>query len=230
MKNVYAVFKKQLKDTIKNKEVLIQFVMFPLLTVIMSNAVHIEGMPENYFVTMFAVMYVGMAPLTAISAIISEEKEKNTLRVLMMSNVKPWEYLLGVGGYIWLICMLGSTVFCINGHYKGKTALAFLLLMAVGILVSLLIGAAVGTWSRSQMMATSVAVPLMMIFSFVPMLSSFNQTISKAAKFVYSEQLSRMMGQIQDLHVEATSIFVILINMIIALGFFITAYKKSGLA
>lgn len=187
-------------------------------------------MPENYFVTMFAVMYVGMAPLTAISAIISEEKEKNTLRVLMMSNVKPWEYLLGVGGYIWLICMLGSTVFCINGHYKGKTALVFLLLMAVGILVSLLIGAAVGTWSRSQMMATSVAVPLMMIFSFVPMLSSFNQTISKAAKFVYSEQLSRMMGQIQDLHVEATSIFVILINMIIALGFFITAYKKSGLA
>ena len=93
MNNIAAIFKKQLKDTLKNKTVLIQFVMFPVLTLIMNNAIKMQEMPENFFVNLFATMYIGMAPLTSIASIISEEKEKNTLRVLIMSNVKPYEYL-----------------------------------------------------------------------------------------------------------------------------------------
>ena len=91
-KHICAILWKQLKDTLKNKTILIQFVMFPALT-------------------------------------------------LIMENVKPAEYLIGVGIYIWIICM---------------------------------IGVAIGTWSKNQMMATSVTVPVMMVFSFLPMLSMFN--------------------------------------------------------
>lgn len=80
--HIWAIFWKLLKDTLKNKTILIQFVMFPFMTVIMENAITIEGMPEHYFANLFAVMYVGMAPLTCAASIISEEKEKNTLRVL----------------------------------------------------------------------------------------------------------------------------------------------------
>lgn len=28
----------------------------------------------------------------------------------MMANVKPWQYLIGVGFYVWVICMLGASV------------------------------------------------------------------------------------------------------------------------
>ena len=110
MNHVRAILWKQIKDTLKNKETLIQFVMFPVITVIMENAIHIEGMPEHYFANLFAVMYMGMAPLTSIAAVIAEEKEKNTLRVLRLSNVKALEYLLGNAIYIWSVCMLGSLV------------------------------------------------------------------------------------------------------------------------
>ena len=106
MTNILAILKKQMKDTFKNKEILIQFILFPVIAIIMENAINIEGMPERFFVTLFATMYIGMAPLTSMAAIIAEEKEKNTLRVLMLSNVKPAEYLMGTGSYIWLICML----------------------------------------------------------------------------------------------------------------------------
>ena len=115
-----AIFKKQLKDTLQNKTVLIQFIMFPLLTLIMNHTITLEGMPENFFVNLFATMYIGMAPLTSIAAVISEEKEKNTLRVLMMSNVKPYEYLLGIGSYIWLACMLGAAIICTAGRYEFR--------------------------------------------------------------------------------------------------------------
>ena len=35
MRNIGIIFKKQIKDTFKNKTVLIQFVMFPAMTLIM---------------------------------------------------------------------------------------------------------------------------------------------------------------------------------------------------
>ena len=119
MKNIIAVFQKQIKDTLKNKTVLIQFLMFPIMSVIMEYSINIEELPEHFFANMFAAMYVGMAPLVGMSSVISEEKEKNTLRVLLMSNVKPIEYLTGVGSYIWIICMLGGCVLGIAGGYRG---------------------------------------------------------------------------------------------------------------
>ncbi len=81
MESVGMILQKQWKDTWENKAVLIQFVMFPVLVVIMTKLVKIDGMPKNFFVNLFASMYVGMAPLTSLSAVIAEEKEKNTLCV-----------------------------------------------------------------------------------------------------------------------------------------------------
>ena len=225
-----AIFKKQLKDTLKNKTVLIQFIMFPLLTLIMNHTITIEGMPENFFINLFSTMYIGLAPLTSITAIKAEEKEKNTLRVLMMSNVKPYEYLLGTGSYIWSACMLGAAIICAAGSLGFKESLAFMIIMATGILASLLIGAAIGTWSKTQMMAVSITVPVMMIFSFMPMLSMFNNTIAKIAKFIFSEQVSIMLGQINSLQPGMDNICIIAANVLLFTVLFTFAYKKCGLA
>lgn len=230
MNNIIAILKKQLKDTLKNKTILIQFVMFPILTLVMNHAITIDGMPENFFVNLFATMYAGMAPLTSMAAIISEEKEKNTLRVLMMSNVRPHEYLLGIGSYVWLACVIGAFVICAAGSYKLWEKVTFMGIMAIGILVSLLIGAVIGVWSQTQMMATSISIPVMMIFSFVPMLSLFNTTIAKIAKFTYTEQISLMIGQVNNLQLEAGNVCIIIVNMLITVILFTAAYKKCGLA
>ena len=203
--------------------------MFPVLTLIMENAVNIGELPQHFFVKLFAVMYVGMAPLTAMSAVISEEKEKNTLRVLLMSNVKPMEYLLGVGIYIWAVCMIGAGVFSICGKYKGSTLCAFMLILAVGILVSILIGAAIGTWSKNQMMATSVTVPVMMVVSFLPMLSMFNTSIEELSKLTYSGQIHTLIGNVENLKISTENVLVICINMGIAVLGFWFSYRRSGL-
>ena len=92
-------------------------------------------------------MYIGMAPITAVAAIISEEKEKNTLRVLMMANVKPWQYLIGVGFYVWVICMLGASVMAMT--FKGESIVSYLCFMGIGFVVSIMIGACVGVVSKN---------------------------------------------------------------------------------
>lgn len=229
MHNMIAIFKKQLKDTLKNKTVLIQFVMFPALTLIMSNTIKIDGMPENFFVNLFATMYIGMAPLTSIAAIVAEEKEQNTLRVLLMSSVKPREYLLGAGSYIWLACMLGSLVICAAGSFTLQERAAFMVIMAIGISASLLIGLAIGAWSRTQMMAASLSIPVMMVFSFLPMLSMFHTGIAKIARFTYSEQISRMLNQVSSPQLEAGNVCILFANILLFTALFSLAYKKCGL-
>lgn len=227
---ISAILYKQVKDTFKNKAVLIQFVMLPIMAVIMQNSVKIEGMQENFFVILFASMYIAMAPITSMAEIISEEKEKNTLRVLLMANVKPMEYLIGVGSYVYLICMMGAFVFAAVGNYKGMGILQFLIIMAVGIMISTLIGSAIGTWSKNQMMATSITVPVMMVFSFLPMLATFNDTIKKISVFAYSQQIHILINEIGEMHIKTECVIVLLVNFVIMLALFIVSYRKSGLA
>lgn len=226
MNHVRAILWKQMKDTLKNKTILIQFVMFPVMTVIMENAIEIGNMPEHFFANLFAIMYVGMAPLTSVAAIISEEKEKNTLRVLQMSNVKGGEYLLGNLVYIFVMCMLGSLVIGLAGGYEGKTLLTFMAIMAVGHLISAVLGAAIGVISKNQMSATSLTVPVMMVFSFLPMLSMFNETIAKVAKVVYSQQLHLLLQDIQKPELSGQSLSVLVVNAAVILSIFIVAYRR----
>ena len=229
MKNTAVIFRKQLSDTLKNKTILIQFLMFPVLVIIMENLVRIEDMPEHFFVKLFAVMFVGMAPLTCMSAIISEEKEKNTLRVLMMSNVRPAEYLAGVGAYVFVMCSAGMAVFAAAGGYSGTGLVRFIAVMSAGIILSELTGAVIGVFSRNQMTATSVTVPVMMIFSFLPMLSMFNDTVRNAARITYSQQISDLINGIGTSGVSAESVIVIAVNAVIAAALFVIVYRRKGL-
>ena len=116
--------------------------MIQFMTLIMENAIKMEGMPDHFFVKLFSIMYIGMAPITAVAAIISEEKEKNTLRVLMMANVKPWQYLIGVGFYVWVICMLGASV--MSTAFSGQYIVTYLCFMGIGFMVSIVVGAWIG--------------------------------------------------------------------------------------
>ena len=225
--HIWAILWKQFKDTIKNKTILIQFLMFPCMTIIMENAISIEGMPEHFFVNLFSSMYIGMAPLTSVASIISEEKEKNTLRVLQMSNVKAIEYLISNAIYVILVCMVGSLVMGLVGGYRGRELLYFLLIMLVGHLTSIIVGATIGVASKNQMMATSLTVPVMMIFSFLPMLSMFNESIKKISKYIFTEQLFGLISEVSDLQIEAETALILGGNILIAFVVFVVVYRRS---
>ena len=231
MSKVRTIFLKQIKDIIKNKAVFIQFVLLPLMAVIMENAVEIKDMPKHFFVLMFSAMYVGMAPLSWISAIISEEKETGTLGMLRMSNVKAWEYLTGTGFCVFALCMAGGCVFVWAGEYKGWRIGVFLGILAVGILISMFIGAIIGLMSNNQMGATSVTVPVTMVFSFLPMLSLFNEKIREIAKFVYSYQIQDALGRIRETEgmkelIRGGRYEILAVNLLLAAALFGFVYKR----
>lgn len=225
--HIKAILWKQIKDTIKNKEILIQFAMFPFMTIVMENAISIQNMPEHFFANLFSSMYVGMAPLISASAIISEEREKNTLRVLQMCNVKAASYLIGNAIYILTMCMTGSLVMGIAGGYAGMDLLKFLLIMLVGHSCSFLLGATIGVASKTQMAATSINVPVMMVLAFLPMLSMFNETIKKFSKFVFSEQLYLLVNDLEGMKITAETGIIMVCNVILIVLLFLVIYQKA---
>ena len=227
-RHMNAILWKQIKDTLINKTILIQFLMFPVLTLIMENTVKMDGMAPNFFTNLFGVMFIGMAPLTSMASIIAEEKEKNTLRVLLLSNINPAAYLLGVGIYIWSICMLGGLVIGLAGGHEGEVLVKFMIAMEIGIFISILLGSVIGVFSKNQMTATSITVPVMMIFSFLPMLAMFNEAIEKIAKITYSQQIYEIFADLeQSISLEAG--VVLAVNFLVAVILFIVIYKKRGM-
>lgn len=229
LRNSMAILTKQLKETFKNKSVLIQIVMFPIMAIILSNSVSDNTIPPEYFVILFATMYVGMTPILILSSIMSEEKETGSLRMLIMSNVKPMEYILGISFYVILCCLIGLLVMGITGGYQGMQLVYFVVICAFGMLVSVLIGSVVGIIAKNQMMANSLAVPAMLICAFVPMLSMFNENIKVYGRFIFTQQINEVLTMLPVSSFPTQAVLIIFINFIVFLIVYIYLFKNRNL-
>ena len=101
---IFAIFKKQVLDTSQNAGVIFSFVIFPLMTLmfILLNSNNSETYRMQIVMSM-STIFIGMTPFTTINGIIREDKFSNVTRMLILSTVKPLEYLLGVTLYIMAI-------------------------------------------------------------------------------------------------------------------------------
>lgn len=229
MRSLFAIFYKQLLDTKKNNAVLIQFFMFPLMALLMERMIQIAEMPPHFFAKMFACMFVGMAPLVCMSSVLAEEKERGTLRVLFMSGVKSWQYLISIGSFIFCMCMIGTAVFALLCAYRGWDAVAFVCIMTAGIILSELVGAVIGICCQNQMAATGVTVPVMLVFSFVPMLSEFNTTVATYTDILFSQQIRTLINHIGIQVFPIKSICILAGNFFAVLAVFLFVSRKKGL-
>ena len=231
MNKILAIFKKQLKETMKNKVTLLQFVLFPVMAFILTEFVAKANndLPNNYFVIMFSTMYAGLVPLVNMATIVSEEREKYSLKMLIMCNVKPFQYLVGVGFYVLIFCTFGGVAFAFIGGYEGLEILRFVLVMVLSSLSSLLLGSAIGIYSKNQGAATALAMPLAMITGFVPMISMFNEKFASISKILYTQQMSFMINDLSLPNLSFDRFLIIGINMILFLVMFIYMYSRIDL-
>ncbi len=226
---VGALFSKQCKDIFRNVEVLILFFVYPLVAFVMTNAIPEEMGQADFFISIFGTMHIVFTPMVAMASMISEEKEKNTLRVLVMSNVKPAVYLLSIGGFVFICTMITAIPFVFFGGFTGMDAVRFMVYMAMGCICSLFLGGLIGTAAKNMMGANAVAVPLGLVISFMPMLSFFQKSIKEFSRFVYGQQISDLLANPGEGVATAESFIVVAINMVIFRGVFLFMYRRNKL-
>lgn len=67
--------------------------------------------------------------------------------------------------------------------------------MGIGFAIYVVAGASSGIYAKNQMAATSVAMPVMLILAFLPMIAMFNDKIEKVAKILEEQAENKKMEQ-----------------------------------
>ncbi|MCL2865203.1 MAG: ABC transporter permease [Lachnospiraceae bacterium] len=223
MNTIVAIFTKQMNDLPKNFSVLSLFVVWPLMALLFGS---IMGEPEIQAGT-FAAMLIGSGPMTAIANNVAEDNEYKGLRFLVMAGVKPWQYLLGLAGSIFLISAVSLALLAFIGGFSGDLLLRFIVVAILGLITSSILGGAVGIFAKNVQQAAAIYTPLMMVLAFSPMLAGFNETIARIAEFLFPYQvLMVIFNPYADF---GRALLVIAGNAIVLLIFFIIAYRKKGL-
>jgi len=246
MNNFKAIFRKQLLDTLKNMELLMNFLIYPLMAWMMGAFAtpNIDGLPYDIaqmlaqgmpnMVMMMATMFAGMGLIPSVASIISEDIEKKSLRFLSMAGVKPISYLLGVGGLTFFLSIFSTVAFGIFADFgTTRELLVFVGAMLSGVVASIFLGATIGILSRNQQASAGLTMPAAVVLGFGPMLGQFNSTIRALMTPFYTQQLNAIADYFTGGPAAAPlwQSFAIIWGNVVVLGIvFALVYRKKGLA
>lgn len=226
--NVFsAIAYKQFKDIFKNKTILLQFLLFPLIAILMLVVVPDEEIKSSIPI-MFSTIFIGMTPLSCMASIIAEEKEKNTLTALKFAFVKSVEYLLGIGSVIFLACTVIILIFSLMTNGEILVKVKFFIVLLLGLIPSMILGSVLGILSKNQMSVASIVSPISLIVSLLPLFSTFNENIRMISRFIYTQQINDLLNNINN-KFEIEKVLIIMGNAFIFLILFAVVYKKKGL-
>jgi len=235
MKSTKAIFKKQIKDIMKNSTVLIMFFLFPAVAFAFDALVDVDipyGNMGNVTI-MMAAAFAGMGLIPTVAGIVAEDRETKSLRFLVMAGVKPMSYLLGVGGVVLILGLISSLAFTLIGGFSGQDFLIFLTVMMLSVAASIILGLTIGIYAKNHQAATGLSMPAAMILGFGPMISTFNETVARGFNIFYTQQLN----VVTDSFAEGNQAFadhwqsfaIIGANIAVLAVFFIIAYAKKGM-
>ncbi|WP_413377225.1 ABC transporter permease [Alkalihalobacillus sp. 1P02AB] len=187
------------------------------------------------FVLSFGLIFnIAIAGISMSSSPLAEEKEKNTLRVLMTSSVNGLEYLIGTLIPPLLILMVANIIMIpASGVSFTEVPLAsYIIMTTVASLISLLIGYIVGILAKNQAQSALYSMPVTLIFTSVPVIKFLKEDIAYLVDYTYTGVLTNFAsdlfahGSYQWNLFDSTVLFG---WFIMAAGIFVYAYKRNGL-
>ena len=186
-KIIFTLLKKDLKGCLTNKNILVSFLIPIVFCFIYQNVFKDLGDEMgDYVLGMCAVFSIAISPTSILPVMIAEEKEKYTLRSLMMARVRGQEFLASK----MIVCLLmtaldAAAVFFITGGdvknfpvYTGAVLLASAGLCFLGALAGLL--------ARDQASAGTIGAPLMLLTMLPPL---FGEGVHRCAHHLISDNL-----------------------------------------
>ncbi|WP_342506500.1 ABC transporter permease [Sporosarcina sp. FSL K6-2383] len=169
MKRVNAILQKDFKDISRNSAVSITALM-PLILAFFFGKMGDVSLEVHYMVINFSMITVGSFVQCSL---IAEEKEKNTLRGLMLSPASTLEILGGKS----LLSLIATMIIVVIGAFFTGYQPEHMVVMAIAILFSSFffigLGTLLGLLAKSVMEASVIILPFMFIFGFGSMFMMF---------------------------------------------------------
>lgn len=232
-----ALVTKEFKDMKNKKNAMFLYLLSVVLCVLYKNILvgKEDGMEPWQLLIMCASMGLVMGTSYVSSMLIAEEKEKNTLRTMLLSGLKPIEFFLGKGTVSLILTMLTNVFMFFYLGIDISILPMYLLLTTVIAIILNLFGAVVGMLSPNQMATGVIGLPILAIFLFIPVFAEIDQTIAKVAEFIPVYSMNKMLTSMFNGHgifnisQHGYDFLVIACWMVIGLLVFTGVYKKVGL-
>lgn len=196
MRRVNAILQKDFKDISRNSAVSISALM-PLILAFIYGRMGDITIEAHYMVINLTLVVVGSFLQCSL---IAEEKEKNTLRGLMLSPASTLEILGGKS----LLSFIATIIVAGIGAYLTGYQPENLFIIVVAIILSSFffigLGTLLGLFSKSVMEASVIAMPFMFIFGFGTMLTMFadKYPILKVMNYTPNAQLIHIASKVES--------------------------------
>lgn len=195
IKRTMAILQKDYKDVSKNMFVS-SSVFMPLILAAIYGRAGVETINEHYLI--INIIFCLVAAYVQCS-LIAEEKEKNTLRGLMLSPASTMEILAGKS----LLSFIGTIIVIIAAAFLMEYQPANLLAVSIAIVLSSIfyigLGTVLGLITKSVMEASVVILPFIGLFSLGSGILVFADKfpIVNAAKYLPNTQLIELASKVQ---------------------------------
>ena len=141
-----------------------------------------EGEFQKFLLGSGLCMSIGMVASMVLIYGIAEEKEKHTLRTLMLANVGAGEVAASKGGVTLVaVVAVGAACFAVAGGAPTQLPV-YLVLTVLGAVPVVLVSLVLGLASRDQMTAGFYSVPVLLL-ALVPTFGMTNETVDTIAAF-----------------------------------------------
>ncbi|HDR7624889.1 TPA: ABC transporter permease [Bacillus mycoides] len=230
MRRFSAIFWKEVQDIKANASVLVMAIL-PIIFAFVYG--QMDG-PKDEISNMVTLMALTMVGSFVQAALIAEEKEKHTLRVLMLSPASSLEVLLGKSALTGLITFaICFSNFAILGVIKGNIPLIVLFLL-ISIFFFLMLGTAIGLIAKTTASTSVVGMPILFIFLLAPILGGFlkNDFVKKMIDFLPTKHLADAMPKLMNgkgLSTVSGDLINIIIWCVFSIILCIIVYKKKQL-
>ncbi len=166
-KRIHAIFMKDYKDFSRNLAVSLIIFLPPVLAAFYSRIGNGGSIETHYMVINMAF---GMVAAFVQSCLIAEEKEKNTLRGLMLSPASTTEILIGKSSLSLVLTLLTIALSALFSDYRPANIGLIVLALLVSAIFYIALGTMVGLFAKTVMEASLYVTPIILLFSFGTML------------------------------------------------------------
>lgn len=230
--NLRAVLYKQFADISRNKMLIFMMLMYPLLLFLFYLLLKDNKKQVLDFIyPTFVTMHIIMSPIICFSSVLSEEKEKGTLRMLLLSGVNAMEYFSGVFLCLLLLLMLSTVPYYFILSLTVTSSMQLLLVSFIGITCSSLLGSTIGIIAKSQIAVGTISSPVSMIIGLLPMMSNFSSSLKKVSEYLYSQKIYDYVYGfgVSTVDIGLRDFIIFGVNFVIFALLFIVAYCKKDL-
>ncbi|EJS75276.1 ABC transporter permease [Bacillus cereus] len=195
MRRVSAIFRKEVQDFKTNSQVLLMASLPIIFAFIFSRFG--QGSAGVGIITLMAFLFVaGFVQ----SMVIAEEKEKHTLRVLMLSPASSVEVLLGksILTACLTLCICIVNLFILDQLSGNLVLLGFIFLS--GTILFIVIGTTIGLLAESVPQTSLIGMPILMTMylavQFEPMVE--NKVIKTMIEYLPTSHMAKAINSLVD--------------------------------